>query len=344
MKATATISAHVLLMGATGCSGPAQPTTLASEQGGPSGIAASKGIVFWANHDGTIQSVPAAGGTPTVLAAGQAHPTAIAADAISVYWTNAGSGTCPPTNPSCTPPPTGSVMKIPIGGGTPTTLAGGQNNPQRIAIDATNVYWTNEGSSGQGSAPSNTDGTVMQVPIGGGALTTLASQQSLLGLIAVGATSVYFAVDVSPGNTTLSSGAILKVPIGGGTVTTLASGQYNPGGLSVAGANVYWSVPYLNSTPGALLKTGSDGGSQVELASTYLPYQLPWTRTTAVDGANVYLMDEHAFKKVPLGGGAATDVLGDVPLFDVTDFTVDDVNVYWADYGSSKVFKTPKSP
>jgi hypothetical protein len=288
--------------------------------------------------------VPSAGGTPTVLAAGQAYPTAIAADATSVYWTNGGSGTCPPTNPSCTPPPTGTVMKIPIDGGTPTTLASGQNNPQRIAIDATNVYWTNEGSPGQGSAPSNTDGTVMQVPIGGGAPTMLASRQFLLGLIAVDATSVYFAVDVSPGNTTMFSGAILKVPIGGGTVTTVASGQYEPGGLSVAGANVYWSVPYLNSTPGALLKTGSDGGPQVELASTYLHYQLPWTRTTAVDGANVYWMDEHAFKKMPLGGGAATDVLGDVSLFEITDFTVDDLNVYWADYGSSKVLKTPKSP
>jgi hypothetical protein len=345
MKRAATICAHVLLLGANGCSGPAPPTALASGQGGPSGIAASKGIVFWANnYGGTIQSVPATGGTPTVLASGQAHPTAIAADSINVYWTNAGSETCPPANPTCTPPPDGSVMKLPIAGGAPTTLASGQNNPQRIVIDATNVYWTNEGSSVQGLAPSNTDGTVMQVPIGGGVPTTLASQQFLLGEIAVDASSVYFAVDVSPGNATLFSGAILKVPIGGGAVTTIASGQYKPGGLSVAGGNVYWSVPYLNSSPGALLRTGSAGGSQIELASTYLQYDQPWTRTTAVDGANLYWLDDHSFKKMPLTGGATTEVRGDVSTFAITDFTVDETNVYWTDYGSSKVLKTPKSP
>jgi hypothetical protein len=53
-------------------------------------------------------------------------------------------------------------------------------------------------------------------------------------------------------------------------------------------------------------------------------------------------MDEHDFKKVPLGGGAPTDVLGDVSLFEITDFTVDEANVYWTDYGSSKVLKTSK--
>ena len=71
-------------------------------------------------------------------------------------------------------------------GGTPTTLASGQNVPWAIAVDATSVYWTNNNLNGG-------QGAVMKVALDGGTLTTLAVGQNESYGIAVDATNVYWA-------------------------------------------------------------------------------------------------------------------------------------------------------
>ena len=72
-------------------------------------------------------------------------------------------------------------MRVPIGGGTPTTLASSQGQPTSIAVDDENVYW------GCGKT-----GLVMKMPIVGGPPVTLASGQLGPTAIAVDATSVYW--------------------------------------------------------------------------------------------------------------------------------------------------------
>ena len=79
-------------------------------------------------------------------------------------------------------------MEVPLGGGTLTTLVTGMQGLGFFAIDATNAYWTNQGTADAGYS----DGTVMTVSIAGGAPATLATGQGLPEGIAVDATSVYW--------------------------------------------------------------------------------------------------------------------------------------------------------
>lgn len=75
---------------------------------------------------------------PTALVSGLNDPLGIAVDGTSVYWVHLSGGT---------------VMKVPVIGGTPAMLASGQSSPNLIAVDANSVYWTN-----------SNDGTLVKSP------------------------------------------------------------------------------------------------------------------------------------------------------------------------------------
>jgi hypothetical protein len=80
------------------------PSTLASGQANPTGIAVDATSIYWVNGDediavlpvtGSVVKVPLGGGTFITLASGQANPVAIAIDATSIYyltdWVNFGT-------------------------------------------------------------------------------------------------------------------------------------------------------------------------------------------------------------------------------------------------------------
>jgi hypothetical protein len=294
---------------------PDAPSTIA-DSGRPDLVSADGG--YDAGFCASGDKCTACGGTccrgrcVVKLASGQDRPTAIAVDATHVYWANvgtladAGGGIISGT---------GSIVKTPVGGGVPVTLASGQALPTGIVVDATNVYWTNEGDSDPSSAPV---GTVMSVPLGGGAAITLASGQSMPQSIAVDATSVYWTNESSMlegMGGVLVSGYAVKVPLGGGAVTTLASSSGPSAGIAVDATNVYWAAG------GNVMSVPLNGGTSNTVTSD--PSELGTVVAVGVDATNVYFTTQDGALKnqygsvmsAPLGGGKATPLTkaGSIP-------------------------------
>lgn len=288
----------------------------------------------------------------------------IAVDSKSVYWTTSAAQEM--------------VMKVPIGGGTPTTLAL-PASAGFIAVDSANVYWTSQiARSGSvmnvplaggtpmtlvpntGTNPSaialdptsvywiEGGGNVMKAPLGGGTPTTLASAQAPYATIAVDSTNVYWA-NVGPSGFGGTDGTVMKIPLGGGTPTTLASGQFGPESIAVDLTSVYWVNIGANtgSTDGTVMKVPIGGGTPTPIASGQIG-----PRLIAVDSTSVYWVTSNStLMKVPIGGGTLTPiasgaVVGIISGTGVGAIAVDSTSLYWLNSvgpGTGTVMKvTPK--
>ncbi|MHB8595160.1 MAG: NHL repeat-containing protein, partial [Acidimicrobiales bacterium] len=106
----------------------------------------------------------------------QDNPVALAVHGSNLFWTNTG----------------GTLMTLPVAGGTLQTFASGQDSPFIIVVDDASVYWTDRAA-----------GTVMKEALGGGTPTTLVSGQNQPWALAVDATSVYWTTFEDPGGTVM---------------------------------------------------------------------------------------------------------------------------------------------
>jgi hypothetical protein len=229
------------------------PTKLAASGGQGVGIAVDGTDVYWTDFTlGLVMRVPREGGPAVTIVSGDMsrYPDAIALDAGSIYWTNSGSGLVA----------NGTIMKMPMAGGSPQTLATGQSLPMGIAVDAANVYWIDDG------------GAVKKVALAGGATTILHDYDSQIPRdIAVDGASVYW--------TQPDAGTVMKVPVAGGSATVLASGQGGPHAIAVDERYLYWT----NADAGTIMKLPKDGGTPITLASGQgRPFDI------AVDDVSVY--------------------------------------------------------
>jgi hypothetical protein len=302
--------------------------TIASGQNSTKPILVERTNVYLGNWD-SVARVSLRDGSTITVASDQKRPTDLAVDGTSVYWTNpsrAGSGSFKKTLPDFS----ASVVKAPLDGGLPTVLAVDQKVPWGIAVDSTNVYWTNL------SLDDLSAGAVMKVPLAGGSPVALASRQRMPTGIAVHGNFVFWTAD----------GKLKRLPVAGGTLVILSPPDEIVGGeIAVDATNVYCFASHPQSmTAGQqmrgespdtrLLKVPLDGAPLTVLATAlYGPHAL------TIDGSSVYWLDG-AVMKVPANGGEVETIGGEEDV--ISDMAVDATSVYWASFGGTVKRLTPK--
>jgi hypothetical protein len=192
-------------------------------------------------------SAPLAGGDARLLVADAYGQYVVPDRAGGVYWASTGSlqhlraGESVPTSSKLDPAPSleslvlgsnalfaavysyppgsGSIERIPLDGGAPAILVSGLGHPTSVAVDETNLYFTEE-------APYAPSSRVTRARLDGSEVTTTFATG-----VAVDRHAVFFS----------TPDAVHRIDKSGGAVTTLATGLESPDYLVVTGGNVYWA-------------------------------------------------------------------------------------------------------
>jgi hypothetical protein len=242
--------------------------------------------------------------------------------------------------------------------GPATRIVDNQLEPVPLVVADGYLYWVNNDPY---------LGSLLRLPLGGGPVETLASQQDTAVLsFAVGSTAAYF-----PAN-----GAVLSVPIGGGAITTLVSvhtiavladatsvyaceqlGDGN-GGLALDAIPLgggsprrLATLPGFDPVSGFVLSGGTlyvTGALQHAVASVAASGSAPVFldvdgRAIASDGQTLFFADPSAGSvgAIPLGGGPALTLATGLAGPDAV--AVDDAFVYFSTAGQPPLLsRVPK--
>jgi hypothetical protein len=221
------------------------------------------------------------------------------------------------------------VMKVPLSGGTPVTLASSQL-PGTIAVDGTSVYWS-------ASDPTFNGWDIVKVGLSGGTpLVLVSGLREPAWEIFVDSTNVYW--------TLFNVETISKVGLSGGTPMTIATGV-SAFASAIDSTSIYWT----EHATGSVQKVGLYGGDPVTLALLQVP-----SLGIAVDSAAVYwtVQNEHNWdgcdtaacqtgllQKTGLAAGTVVTLAsGPSPRA----IAVDSTSVYWTDTSAGTVMKAPK--
>jgi hypothetical protein len=247
------------------------PQTIVPMQARPHGIASDGKNLYWTNYGaggttGSIMKSGIDGSNPTPIAPMQASPFDLSLDATHVFWTNRGDGTVWQANKDGSNPvrlamglgatlgalnyitngagmvyfgdrTAGVVYSAPVGG-TATMFASPGGAPVGVAVDATELFWSDA-----------TRGTIIAKGLKAGSTAApIAMTQSNPNDVVTDGTSVYW----SNAGMAVNAGSINKVAATGGMAIPLASGQNFPGCIAIDATSIYW----INTGGGAISKTG----------------------------------------------------------------------------------------
>ena len=210
-------------------------------------VAVDSKSVYWvaggAGNDGTIMRTAIGSSSPTAIYSNQQIPMAVVSDGTNVYWTDLGT-----YDSAGVANNDGTVWQGSVSGATPAIkLASNQPSPYAIVVDATSVYWVNTGILGGDNLPALNSGSVMKAPIGGGTLTTIATDQGApISITIANGTLVWDEYGLS------EPGLIMTAPTSGGTPVPLVVGLDDPGAVTTAGHTVYWGNANSSPTNGSI--------------------------------------------------------------------------------------------
>jgi hypothetical protein len=285
-------------------------------------ISVAGASVYWFDStNGTVDTVPLTGGVVSTLVGGIAlppanGPMALAVNSTSAYWTEAGA-----YRGCCLQAGAGTLKQVPLVGGVPTVVASGLDAPTAVAVDDTDIVWTEAWR-------------IATTQVKGGVSTTVASGlSSNMARITTDATNVYI----------LDGDFIKTLPVAGGAVGKLAAARGGSIGdqsvqnqdLVTGGGSLYWTI-FGVPTPPVVQKVATTGGIPIVLSAeaTFVQTQeCDWRILLA--GDTVYWSAGSAqptpvgcsIKKVPAAGGTTTTII-DVPF--MRDFTVDSSSIYFS--------------
>jgi hypothetical protein len=269
-------------------------------------------VYFARSQAGTVSRVLKDGTALQDLTGSQTLPRLITLGANDVYWTTA----------------TGSILRMPLGGGSPVELVTLPEpdalRPADIAVDATHVYWTNEGDLG----------FVAKVPLEGGSPTRLMDALTYPGAIAVDDTHVYWSNFFS--TTDGGSSSLMKVPLDGGTGTVLASSLDPVTDIAVDAGQVYFVIN--NQYVRSVSRISSAGGPVTTLSANHATCMAVDSTGVYIGGAGEY---QNSVVRYSLDAGGET-VLGGGAFF-ANSIALDADSVFWSSAldGVRSTAKTP---